>query len=106
MRDNSGNDRGRRSKSRKKNIECHYCHKQGHFEKDYYALKHKEKDNIKSKGGGCHDIAPKLDQYDLRCLSKAICLEIITNYIRHKMSTSKLYNNAPMHMMCLSIVII
>ena len=50
-RNSSGNDRGR-SKSRKKNIECHYCHKKGHLKKDCYALKNKEKDNAKFKGDG------------------------------------------------------
>ena len=51
MRSNRGNDR-RRSKSRKKNMECHYCHKKGHLKQDCYALKNMEKDNVKSKGDG------------------------------------------------------
>ena len=33
-------------------MECHYCHIKGHFAKDCYALKNKEKDNAKSKGYG------------------------------------------------------
>ena len=53
MRNNGGNDRGR-SNSRKKNMECHYFHKKGHLKKYCYALKNKEKDIAKSKGGDGH----------------------------------------------------
>jgi len=36
-----------RSKSRlRKNIECHYCHKFGHYKKDYFKLKEKEKKTL------------------------------------------------------------
>ena len=39
-----------RSKSRlKKNIECHYCHKFGHYKKDYFKLKEKEKEDVRRK---------------------------------------------------------
>jgi len=39
-----------RSKSRlRKNDECHYCHKFGHYKKDCFKLKEKEKENVRRK---------------------------------------------------------
>ena len=37
------------SKSRKRLVECHYCHKKGHMKKDCYALKNKEREKEKGK---------------------------------------------------------
>ena len=45
---NEGNIKGK-NKPRKKNVECHYCPKEGYFKKYCYALKIKEKKNIKAK---------------------------------------------------------
>ena len=53
-RNNSENNRGR-SKSIKKNMECHYCHKKEHLKKVCYALKTKETDNAKNKVMGMED---------------------------------------------------
>ena len=50
-RNNRRNDRSR-SKSRNINIERHYCHKKGHFNKDCYSLKNKEKGDTKSRDDG------------------------------------------------------
>ena len=39
-----------RSKSKlKKNVECHYCHKFGHYKKNYFKLKEKEDVRRKSQ---------------------------------------------------------
>ena len=51
---NSGYDTCR-SKSRKKNMECHYFHKKGRLKKDRYALKIKENDNANPKVTGVED---------------------------------------------------
>ena len=50
-RNNSRDDKGR-IKSRKKNMECHYCHKKGHLKKDFYDMKNMEKDNVEFKSSG------------------------------------------------------
>ena len=72
-RNNNVNIRLSRSKSRKKNIECHYCHKKRHVKKDFYALKNKEKDNIKSKDDGharqssCPSFSVEIDEINAKC---------------------------------------
>ena len=47
-----GNHDKSRSKSRKRFVECHYCHKKGHIKKDCYTLKNKEKEKSKTHGDG------------------------------------------------------
>jgi hypothetical protein len=39
-----GNHNKSRSNTRKRLVECDYCHKMGHIKKDCYALKKKEKE--------------------------------------------------------------
>ena len=51
-RNSHGNHDKSRSKSRKRLVECHYCHKKGHIKKDCYALKNKEKEKSKTHGDG------------------------------------------------------
>ena len=51
-RNNHGSHGKSRSKSRKRLVECHYCHKKGHIKKDCYALKNKEKEKGKTYGDG------------------------------------------------------
>ena len=48
---NRGSDKSR-SKSRKRLVECHYCHKKGYMKKDCYAVKNKEREKEKGKTHG------------------------------------------------------
>ena len=48
IRNSRGNDKSK-SKSRKRLVECHYCHKKGHMKMDCYALKNTEREREKGK---------------------------------------------------------